>query len=203
MDEINRTTPKLQSAFLEAMQEGQISIFGKTYTLPQPFFLVATQNPYDALGTYMLPYAQIDRFMVGISTSHLSSDTELQLVKDTHKIDENIYKTHINIDTIRLIQQEVQNITINDTLLEYCVACIQQLKQAWFSLSVRTTKSLIAFAKALAYLQGHTEVSKEDIIIAILPVIKHRIDYLASMVISPQTVYEIMIWSLQKDDIVG
>ncbi len=203
VDEINRTTPKLQSAFLEAMQEWQISIFGKTYTLPKPFFLVATQNPYDALGTYMLPYAQIDRFMVGISTSHLSNDTELQLVRDTHKKDDNIYKTHMNIDTISSIQAEVQNIAISDSLLEYCVACVQQFKKAWFSLSVRTTKSLISFAKALAYLQWHSEVSKDDVVMAILPVVKHRIDYLASMVIENQAVYKIILWSLQKDDIVG
>lgn len=203
VDEINRTTPKLQSAFLESMQEWQISIFWKTYKLPSPFFLVATQNPYDSLGTYMLPYAQIDRFMVGISTEHLSNDTELQLVKETHKSDDTIYKAHINIDTIRRIQEEVHNITISDSLLEYCVACIQQLKKAWFSLSVRTTKSLISFAKALAYLQWHTSVSQDDVVMAILPVVKHRIDYLASMVIKNQSVYGIIIWSLQKDDIVG
>lgn len=203
VDEINRTTPKLQSAFLESMQEWQISIFGKTYVLPKPFFLVATQNPYDALGTYMLPYAQIDRFMVGISTSHLSKDNELQLVKDTHKNDDVSHKTHINIETIRRIQDEVQDIIVSDMLLEYSVSCIQQLKNAWFSLSVRTTKSLISFAKALAYLQGQDSVTREDIVMAILPVVKHRIDYLASRIIDPETIYKIMIWSLQKDDIVG
>jgi MoxR-like ATPase len=91
---------------------------------------VATQNPYDALGTYLLPYAQIDRFMVGISTTHLSTDSELELIKATDIIDKHISKTHIDINTIRIIQDDVQKIIVSDDLLEYCVKCMQQYKKA-------------------------------------------------------------------------
>lgn len=200
VDEINRTTPKLQSAFLEAMQEWQTTLFWKTYPLPHPFFLVATQNPYDAMWTYLLPYAQVDRFMIWITTTYLSAEKEVELIRNSDAWDEFI-GMKVTSDTILSMIEHVEKVTVSDDILEYAVACTQQCKNAWFSLSVRSSKSLLSFAKSLAYMQWATIVTKQDIVMAILPVVKHRIDYILWTTISEEKIYDIMTWSLQKDDI--
>ncbi len=196
VDEINRTTPKLQSAFLEAMQENAVTAFGKTYDLPKPFFLVATQNPFDAIGTYLLPYAQVDRFLVGISTTALSVQGEINAIKSSSNPAAPLSEKEIVGD----YTNEIESISISDELLEYCANCTLWCKKQWYALSIRATKWLVQLGKTLAYLQWHECVSQDDINCVLMPVLKHRIDYLHGSVLSGDDFYAIISWSVQKDD---
>lgn len=203
VDEINRTTPKLQSAFLEWMQEWQVTAFWKTYKLPQPFFLIATQNPYDAMWTYLLPYAQVDRFMIGITTNNIDEETEIQLIKNQSSQSDILQDKIISHEIVEAFSGAIDSIQLSDELLQYAVSCIQHAKNQWLQLSVRTSQSLVWFVKAIAYMQWRKEVIKQDIQLSLLPVLKHRIDYLVGHYVSEEKIYEIMIWALKKDDIVG
>ena len=202
VDEINRATPKLQSAFLEAMEEQQVTIWNTSQPLPTPFFLIATQNPFDALGTYMLPYAQIDRFMVWVYTQSLSMQHQLDVVKKTdHQFDRDNISTVLSSQEIIHMQKQIEGIQISDDLLEYAVSCVNTLKKQWFDLSIRVTKALVMYAKVIAYIQDKNMVEKNDIIMSLLPVLRHRVSYIVRQQMNDITIYDIMIWSLQKDDI--
>ncbi len=208
VDEINRATPKLQSAFLEAMQERQVTLSGKTYPLPDPFFLIATQNPYDAIWTFLLPYAQVDRFMMWVVVGDISTDETLQLVKDAKQVHTGSDKyDHIqaclSVAGVLAMQQEIQSIHAPESVLQYCVACVQYIKDAWFQMSIRATTSLVAAAKTIAYMQWKKETTIDDIALALLPVVKHRMAYIVWVQLSDEKIYAILTWSLQKDDIVG
>ncbi|MEI7478486.1 MAG: AAA family ATPase [bacterium] len=132
VDEINRATPKLQSAFLEAMQEQHISIGTHRITLPTPFFVIATQNPYDSVGTYMLPYAQVDRFMSCVYTSSLSQNEEYKLLASSgnqslmHQ-EQNLVPI-LHQEEIQQMQLEVQKVFADDAILQECVVVMTILR---------------------------------------------------------------------------
>lgn len=136
-DEINRTTPKVQSALLEAMQEGQVTISGKTFPLPKPFFVLATQNPLEHEGTYPLPEAQVDRFLLHIVVEYPSYEQEQDIVKKQQK---NKVHTHtsavFSLTELAEFQQKVQKIHISDALLAYAVRLVQATRTAQSPFSI-------------------------------------------------------------------
>jgi MoxR-like ATPase len=200
VDEINRATPKLQSAFLQAMQESHLSIGNSHIDLPSPFFLLATQNPYDSVWTYSLPYAQIDRFMVGSYTTSLDMKGEYALLHPRH-----IAPATAPVVTkpdIEKMQWEVAAIHVDDELLQHCVQCIDTIRAYNIPISTRATKAIVDAAKALAYMQGKTSVEKLDIDRVLLSVCKHRVAHFLWQSVSNESLYRIISWAAQKDDIV-
>ncbi len=179
-DEINRTTPKVQSALLEAMQEWQVTISGKTFPLPKPFFVLATQNPLEHEGTYPLPEAQVDRFLLHIVVDYPSYEQEQDIVKKQQKTHEHTHTSAVfSLTELTEFQQAVQKVHITDALLAYAVRLVQatRTQQSPFSIgaSPRASLALVQSAKAVAWLRGSTEVSLEDLQMMAVPVLRHRV----------------------------
>ncbi|QDU33732.1 ATPase family associated with various cellular activities (AAA) [Poriferisphaera corsica] len=178
-DEINRTTPRTQSALLEVMSESQISIDGTTHHLPPPFCVIATQNPYEFEGTYFLPESQLDRFLMRISLGYPSPEDEAQvLTRDPSRTELKSLKPVMSIQTIIELQQQAQNITIDQTLIDYIVAIANASRtndQIQIGVSTRGSLALIHAAKATALLNSRDYVTPDDIADNIIPVLAHRI----------------------------
>lgn len=177
-DEINRTTPKVQSALLEAMQESQVTISGKTFPLAQPFFVLATQNPLEHEGTYPLPEAQIDRFMMQIVVTYPDYQQEQMIVKQ-HHTDHSELSPLVTKEWLLAMQSAVQQIKASDTLIAYAVRLVQATRshtehfRLWAS--PRASLALIEAAKAIARLRGAAEITISDIQCIALPVLRHRV----------------------------
>ncbi|HHT88011.1 MAG TPA: MoxR family ATPase [Clostridiales bacterium] len=178
-DEINRTSPKTQASLLEAMEEKQVTVDSITYPLPRPFMVIATQNPVDYLGTYNLPEAQLDRFMIKISIGYPStSDEQIMADKFLAKQFTDRLEPVIDADTIIKMQGEVTEVKVNRDLTAYVTKFIQNTrKDGNISLgaSPRATLALIRAAQAKAYLEGRSYCIPDDIIKLAVPVIAHRI----------------------------
>ncbi|MBI4834475.1 MAG: MoxR family ATPase [Planctomycetes bacterium] len=186
-DEINRTPPKTQAALLEAMQELQVTAGGKKYTLEQPFFVLATQNPIEQEGTYPLPEAQLDRFMFNIMVEYPSEQEELDIMKlTTSPFDMTLNKV-LNREEIMHLQDIVRRVPIADVVMKYAINLTRQTRvhtemapefiKEWVSWGAgpRASQYLIIGAKARAVLQGRYYVSIEDIQAVAHPVLRHRI----------------------------
>lgn len=178
-DEINRTSPKTQASLLEAMEEKQVTVDGITYPLSKPFMVIATQNPIDYLGTYNLPEAQLDRFMMKISIGYPSA-TDEQIMADKFLNNQftGSLSSVVEEDTIIKMQDEVTDIMVNRDLINYITRFIHETrKDSNISLgaSPRATLALIRAAQAKAYLEGRTYCIPDDIHKLIVPVIAHRI----------------------------
>lgn len=178
-DEINRTSPKTQASLLEAMEEKQVTVDSITYPLSKPFMVIATQNPIDYLGTYNLPEAQLDRFMIKISIGYPSAtDEQIMADKFLNKQFVGSLKPVVEGDTIIKMQDEVTEIMVNRDLINYITRFVHETrKDSNISLgaSPRATLALIRAAQAKAYLEGRTYCIPDDIHKLILPVIAHRI----------------------------
>jgi len=183
-DEINRASPKTQSALLEAMEEHQVSIDGTTYELPQPFFVIATQNPLIHAGTYPLPESQLDRFMMRISLGFpdVEAEKKILLSESSH----NSYKTLLPcVDSEKLIamQSMVSQITVSNNIIEYVIALNQISRQEGFSgrpLSPRAGQALVSAAKAWAFMEERSYVIPEDIQTVFSAVCQHRLESTAT-----------------------
>ena len=186
-DEINRTPPKTQSALLEAMQEHQVTIQGRTYDLPRPFFVLATQNPIELEGTYPLPEAQLDRFMFHIDIDHLPEDEELEVVRTTTALPGDAPSSVVTGDEIVAFQRLVRQVPMPDAVARYAVALARRtrvgredapdyVKQyVAYGASVRAAQYLVLGGKARALLRGEVTVSFDDIRALCPPVFRHRI----------------------------
>ncbi|MDP1657947.1 MAG: MoxR family ATPase [Methylotenera sp.] len=178
-DEINRATPKTQSALLEVMEEAQVTIDAVTYTLPQPFFVIATQNPSSQIGTFALPESQLDRFLMRITLNYPDAASERKLLQSNGGR-EQLAKLSAVIDSKQLqaLQAASHEVHVSDALLDYLQAILQHTRQsALFNagLSPRAGLSLKQCAQAWAMLAGRDHVIPEDIQ-AILPsVAGHRL----------------------------
>ncbi|WP_242923455.1 AAA family ATPase [Pontibacter liquoris] len=186
-DEINRTPPKTQAALLEAMQEHAVTVAGRRYDLPQPFFVLATQNPIEQEGTYPLPEAQLDRFMFNIWLDYPSYESELQIVKNTTgALKYNLNKI-LHADDILAFQQLVRRVPVVDNVVEYAVKLVhstrpnepmgsQQASQylEWGA-GPRASQHLIVGAKCNALLNGKYSPDIEDVQAVALPILRHRI----------------------------
>ena len=178
-DEINRTSPKTQASLLEAMEEKQVTVDSITYPLPKPFMVIATQNPVDYLGTYNLPEAQLDRFMIKISIGYPSAPDEQKMADKfingqfTGKLE-----AVVDMDTIVKMQNEVTEVKVNRDLISYITKFIQETRRdsnISLGASPRATLALIRAAQSKAYLQGRPYCIPDDILKLAVPVIAHRL----------------------------
>ena len=186
-DEINRTPPKTQSALLEAMQEHQVTIQGRTYTLVEPFFVFATQNPIELEGTYPLPEAQLDRFMFNIIIDYMPEDDEFDVVRRTTAVQEYEFDHVVTGEDILAFQNLVRKVPVSDAIMRYAVRLARTTRpgeegapefvEKWieYGASVRAAQYIILGSKARALMQGRYHVSYEDIRALAKPVFRHRI----------------------------
>jgi len=179
VDEINRATPKTQSALLEAMAEEQVTVDGKTYRLPKPFFVIATQNPIEIYGTFPLPESQIDRFIMKISIGYPDREAEKQILKEGSSR-ESLYKLNAVIDKEEIIkiQNEIKQIYISEKIINWIVDFINATRndsRILLGLSTRAALAITYTAKAYAYFVARDYVIPEDVKEMIPFVVPHRI----------------------------
>jgi len=178
-DEINRTTPKTQSALLEAMSEGKVTVEDQTYTLPQPFMVVATQNPIEHHGTYPLPESQLDRFLMRIQMGYPSEEDEKAIVRAQINYSAAEELTPIlTAQDIQEAQKRVEEVQVHDSLLDYTMALTRLTRtneQLTLGISPRGTMALYRAAQARAFLMGRNYCVPDDIKCLVVPVFSHRV----------------------------
>jgi MoxR-like ATPase len=177
-DEINRATPKSQSALLEAMAEGQVTIEGKTHMLPKPFFVIATQNPVDLVGTFPLPDSQLDRFLLSISLGYPEPELERELLtaKD-RKLVLRDTQAVVSPDEILQLSADCQNVHVSEALLDYVQALLAETRNSrWFEtgLSPRAGIAMLQCSKAFAFLEGRDFAMPEDVKAIFPGLARHR-----------------------------
>jgi MoxR-like ATPase len=178
-DEVNRASPKTQSALLEAMEEGRVSIDGVTHQLPEPFFVIATQNPMSHAGTYPLPESQLDRFMMRISLGFPSIEAEREILQAnmSHR-DGGKTTPCVDDKKLREIQQHISEITTAPAIIDYVIALCRASRQKQLqskALSPRAGKALLAAAKAWAFMENRDYVLPEDVQAVFSAVCEHRL----------------------------
>ncbi|MGZ5030630.1 MAG: AAA family ATPase, partial [Methylobacter sp.] len=179
-DEINRASPRTQSALLEAMAENQVSIERQIRPLPSPFFVVATQNPVEFHGTYPLPEAQLDRFAMRFSLGYVSPAQEVAILSaqgEQHPLD--MLKTCITLDEMQFLQAQVKQVRISEELKHYIVAIVSATRdkaEIKLGASPRASLTLMKSAQALALLDGFEFVTPDVIRELAVPVISHRLN---------------------------
>ncbi len=186
-DEINRTPPKTQSALLEAMQEHQVTVAGVRYTLDEPFFVLATQNPIEMEGTYALPEAQLDRFMFNIQIDYLSQDDEVKVVQQTTANHKPVIQQLFSSDDVKSFHHTVRKVPIAENLVRYAVALADASRPnrdgapdfinqfVNWGAGLRAAQNLVLGSKARALLLGRSYVNAEDIAALAAPTLRHRI----------------------------
>ena len=186
-DEINRTPPKTQAALLEAMQEKNVTVSGKTYKLSEPFFVLATQNPIEQEGTYPLPEAQLDRFMFNLMLDYPSYEEEIAVVKNTTAPNDNKVEAVMSAEEILYFQQLVRRVPVPDNVYEYAVNLVSKTRpnteraHEWadkylsWGAGPRASQYLIIGAKANALMSGKFSPDIEDVKKVALPVLRHRL----------------------------
>ena len=178
-DEINRASPRTQSALLEAMNERQVSIEGKELKLIKPFLVIATQNPIEYYGTYPLPEAQLDRFAIRLSLGYPDEESELQILKDRRGNDPlEALQPVLDCDEIRRIQEEVRTVEIEDSLADYMMQVIRATRESneiRLGASPRALLMLSRCAQSMAWLDSRMFVKPDDILALIQPLLAHRL----------------------------
>ena len=178
-DEINRTSSKTQSALLEVMEEGQVTVDGVTHTLQKPFVVIATQNPVGSAGTQLLPQAQLDRFMIRLEMGYPDYKSQVEILRDrqtSNPIDQ--AREIIHKEEILSMQEEVRNIHVEDTILEYVTALAMASREdemIRLGVSPRGALAVVRMAKARADLKGRDYVTPEDVQRVFVDVCGHRI----------------------------
>ena len=186
-DEINRTPPKTQSALLEAMQERRVTVQGRTYELDPPFFVFATQNPIELEGTYPLPEAQLDRFMLLVNLDYLPEEDEVNVIKATTAAPPEAVRAVVTKAEILAYQRVVRRVPVADAVTRYAVKLVRATRPSdtgtldfikssvQYGGSVRAAQALVLGGKARALLQGRSHVTFEDIQALARPVLRHRV----------------------------
>lgn len=177
-DEINRTSSKTQSALLEAMEEHQVTVDGQTHALPEPFVVLATQNPVGSAGTQMLPTAQLDRFLIKLSLGYPDRESQIMLLRDRHQgnpLDRCVAVT--DPAALETMIQDAQNVFVSDAIYDYVTALAEASRENPYvvlGISPRGALALCRAAKAWAYLEGRDYVVPEDICAIFTDVCAHR-----------------------------
>ncbi len=184
-DEINRASPKVQSALLEAMEERQISLDGVTHKLPQPFLVMATQNPVETYGTFHLPEAQMDRFFMKLSMGYPTPDEEVKILERTELQNpiKNIEEPAMTVDDIISMQDDVRNIRVTEQVKQYIVTIVcatRDDRNVSLGISPRGSIALYKAAKSFAYIYDREYVTPDDVKNVAVSVLSHRI------ILSPQ-----------------
>lgn len=186
-DEINRTPPKTQAALLEAMQEKQVSVGGTSRDLPKPFFVLATQNPIEMEGTYPLPEAQLDRFLLNVFIDYLPEEEEVRVVSETTQRDDAQPSPVFSAEEVLRIQDVVRKVPVADSVVRYAVRLAASSRPGqdgtpdfvneWvnWGAGLRAGQALILGSKSRALLQGRAHVTPDDVKALAVPVLRHRI----------------------------
>jgi MoxR-like ATPase len=185
-DEINRAPPKTQSALLEAMQERSVTFAGQTHKLPRPFFVLATQNPIEQAGTYPLPEAQLDRFLLRIDVGYPTEDEEIAMVGATTHAGLRDADAAMDVQTLLRLQQLVRDIEIAEPILRYATRLVRATrpgdspvesirKHIGWGAGPRAGQALVLASKARALMHGRLAVTRDDIGAMLLPVLAHRV----------------------------
>lgn len=179
-DEINRASPKAQSSLLEIMEEGQISLDGKTHTLPSPFMVMATQNPVETYGTYHLPEAQMDRFFIKVSMGYPTADEELRILERTEFSNpvDNIEKAVVSLDDVKGLQEQMKSVKVSPAVKRYITDIVRSTRDSeavTLGVSPRGSITLYKASKAVAFINGRDFVTPDDIKYIADNVLAHRI----------------------------
>lgn len=178
-DEINRATPKTQSALLEAMQERQVTVSGTTYKLDAPFFVLATQNPIEQEGTYPLPEAQTDRFLLKILVGYPEGDEEYRIVMQYSRGEQEALRKILGKNSLLALQRFTRQVPIANDLIKFAINLVTTTRNEKefieFGASPRASIGLVLAAKARALMQGRAHVSEQDIREMAYPILRHRI----------------------------
>jgi len=178
-DEVNRATPKAQSALLEAMEEYQVSVDGNTRRLPEPFFVIATQNPADQIGTFPLPESQLDRFLMRLELGYPNEENERELITgdDRRTMLEDV-EAVASPEALQSLQKAAANIHMSEPLIDYIQALVRQTRESPdidIGLSPRGSLALVAAAKARAFVEDHNGVYPDDIQAVFAAIAGHRL----------------------------
>lgn len=177
-DEINRTSPKTQSALLEVMEEGNVTVDGVTRPLPEPFTVIATENPLGSSGTQMLPESQLDRFMVCLSIGYPGHDAAIDILKDNAKKPLSLLQEVLQVEEFMELRKQTNDMYVHDSIYEYIVTLVEKTRtDPLFSMgaSPRGSIALLRMTKAMAVLDGRDYVTPEDIRNVFVDVLGHRV----------------------------
>ncbi|MBV9774555.1 MAG: MoxR family ATPase [Gemmatimonadetes bacterium] len=203
-DEINRAPAKVQAALLEAMQERQVTIGGKTFPLPQPFLVLATQNPIEQVGTYPLPEAQVDRFMLKVRVGYPTRDDEREILRRMSAVDELRVEPVVGPEEILAARRTIAGLYLDDTVAEYILDVVTATREPKryglekleplieYGASPRATIALAVCSRAHAFLRGRSYVTPDDVKAIGMDVLRHRV----------LTTYEAEAEEITPDDIV-
>ena len=195
-DEINRAIPRTQAALLEAMEEGQTTIDGETLRLPDPFFVLATQNPVEHESTFMLPAAQMDRFFLRLSLGYPTQEEESQIL--SHLGDRTPYEevqTVASAEMLKELRSEASAVTVSDAVRDYIVTLVQKTRShppIKIGASPRASRSLYQGAKTWAAMQGRSFVTPQDVQQIFLPVMNHRITLTSDARLKKRTAEDVL-----------
>ena len=201
-DEINRTSPKTQSSLLEAMEEHQVTIDGETFKLPELFMVIATQNPSKQLGTYMLPEAELDRFLMKISIGYPNKDMQMSLAKRFLEgcLEDNLTPVLKASDIIEM-KNDVKQVTMTDELIDYALQIIEASRSndnLEYGLSPRSSLDLLAASKAAAYVDGRDFVIPEDVIAMSKVTLPHRMILTTQAKMNKYTAHQLVVDMIDK-----
>lgn len=177
-DEINRASPKTQSALLEVMQEGRLSVDGKTYAVPQPFIVMATQNPFGSSGTQELPESQTDRFMIRITVGYPSRENEIEILKGSRRSAALSLSAVITPDDLLSLRKATADVHVEDSLFAYMVdiaAATRESHDISLGISPRGTMALSAMTRAHALMEGRNYATPDDVLAVAPYTLSHRI----------------------------
>ncbi len=178
-DEINRTTPKTQSALLEAMNEGQVTVDARSYTLPQPFLVIATQNPVEHHGTYPLPESQLDRFLLRVRMGYPDAQAEREILRSQAGAESlPDMRPVLNGSDVLEMQEAVKHIRVDEALVTYALEIVKRTRESEYltlGVSPRGAQALYRAAQAMAFLDGRTFCTPEDFKPLAVPVFAHRV----------------------------
>ena len=193
-DEINRTSPKTQASLLEAMQEGQVTIDGKMFKLPKLFMVIATQNPIEHAGTYVLPEAQLDRFMMRLSLGYPDKEEEIEMLRRVlGNIEESVREPVASEQDVIYMRHEVNNVKISRAIAGYVTDITRKTRSAGeiiLGASPRATVALIKASQAIAYIAGRDYIIPDDVKRIAADVLTHRMIYAPSAFRDRQSEYE-------------
>jgi MoxR-like ATPase len=202
-DEINRTPPKTQAALLEAMEERQVTIDGKTHVLPPHFFVVATQNPLELEGTYPLPEAQLDRFLMRVRVGYPPPEAELDMVRGFHQREGKLAQVPrvLEATTLAELQAQAARVACDDSILSYVVKLIRETRanpRVRLGASPRSAQALLAAAKARAALNGSDFVTPDDVKNVCPSVLNHRLILKAEAEVEGLTADDVLRQTLER-----
>ncbi len=189
-DEINRGTPKTQSALLEAMNEGQVTIDGRSYPLAKPFMVIATQNPVEHHGTYPLPESQLDRFLMRLRIGYPDAESERKIVRQTGTSSADSVQPVLSAPELIALQEAVESVHVEEALVDYMLAIVEKTRThdaLVLGVSPRGAQALFRAAQALAAVEGRDFAIPDDVKRMVVPVCAHRVTLHSRAALSPQS----------------